>query len=520
MTLRCLVAAGDPAVRSAASGELRRGGHRVDEATDARGVIAACTGEAIDLLVLGTLPDATVVEACTRFRAQPGTLSTYVLAAHRPDGDRALAELLSAGASDVLDGEPDAASLATRIGIAERRIGDLRSSADTGHVEGRLIAADRMASMGVLAAGVAHELNNPLSFLSMSLEHLEAELQPILRVAAPDREAELSSSLHAALEGCERMRVILSDLQSFARTARWDRVGPVDVRDVLDASIGVAYNEIRHRARLVRSYSEVDPVSASEARLGQVFLNLLTNAVHAIAVGAAEDNEIRVTVRSLGNARLVVEISDTGEGIAPEHLPHVFEPFFTTKAESIGTGLGLAICERIVRASGGTITVDSAPGEGATFRVELPTVHQQPRAATPSPSSDRPLRGRLLIVDDEPHVADSLRRLLSRELPDVEIVLALGGDRALAQIETDARWDAILCDLMMPHTSGIDLHERLEQAHPELAARMLFMTGGAFTERAREFVQDNEHRLLSKPFELEEVLAALDRTMKLGSARR
>ena len=520
MALRCLVAAGDPAVVQAASDHLRAGGHELEEATDVRGLLAACTGERFDLVVIGALPDASLVDACARYRAQPGTLSTYVLVARRAESEQDVVELLSAGASDVLDGEPAGPSLAVRIALAERRIRDRRSPDEVRHAEGRLIAADRMASMGVLAAGVAHELNNPLSYLTMSLEHLSSEIGPILRAAAPERETELSESLHAAIVGCERMRVILSDLQTFARSARWDRVGPVDVRDVLDASIAVAYNEIRHRARLVRAYAEVDPVSASQARLGQVFLNLLTNAVHAIPVGATEDNEIRVTVQRASRDRLVVEISDTGEGIASEHLPHVFEPFFTTKGDTIGTGLGLAICERIVRASGGTIAVTSTPGKGATFRVELPTVRQEPLSTPPRAPSERPLRGRMLIVDDEPHVAESLRRLLQRALPEAEIVLAAGGDRALELIGSDDGWDAILCDVMMPHISGIELHDRLAEERPELAARMVFMTGGAFTERARNFVHENEHRMVSKPFELDEVIAALERTMTRGSRPR
>jgi signal transduction histidine kinase len=231
-------------------------------------------------------------------------------------------------------------------------------------IRARLIATDRMASLGTLAAGVAHEINNPLAYSVMSLELLERRLE---KDADP---SELKSELANANLGLSRVRNIVKDLKTFSRIEDEER-RLVDVRGLLDQAINMAWHEIRYRAKVERDYADAPAVQANETRLGQVFLNLLINAAQAIAEGRPDENRVRVAVHPEG-PNVIVEISDTGCGIEPSVQSHIFEPFFTTKPAGVGTGLGLSICYGIVQALGGDIRVDSQVGKGSTFRVTLP----------------------------------------------------------------------------------------------------------------------------------------------------
>jgi PAS domain S-box-containing protein len=241
----------------------------------------------------------------------------------------------------------------------------------------RLALADRLISAGTLAGGVAHELKTPLAYVTANLQFLEQVLR--------DRggpEQEVREALKDAIEGTARLKRIVDDLRTFVRTPGAD-AGPADVEAVLRSCVGMTWAEIQARARLERSVERLPPVIGNPARLAQVFVNLLVNAVQAIPAGAAESNVIRLTARVLGSDRVAVEVSDSGAGITPAVLPHIFEPFFTTKGPGVGTGLGLSICRSIVEGLGGVIEVQSEPGRGSTFRVILPVAQaavEQPGA--------------------------------------------------------------------------------------------------------------------------------------------
>jgi CheY-like chemotaxis protein/anti-sigma regulatory factor (Ser/Thr protein kinase) len=254
-------------------------------------------------------------------------------------------------------------------------------------------------------------------------------------------------------------------------------------------------------------------VLADASRLGQVFLNLLVNAAQAMVEGDASRNEIRVAVREEAG-QVVVDIADTGAGIAPEHLDRIFDPFFTTKPVGVGTGLGLSICRGIITGLGGEITVESEVGRGTTFHVSLPASPADEHAPTPAPSSAFPAssrrgvdhaasagrpRGRVLIVDDEPALAAALGRSIEREYA---VVVVSSGRDALDLLRRDDGFDVILCDLIMPHVTGMDLHAELVRTAPSLADRMIFMSGGTFTSRAREFLSRVTNPTLDKPFDL------------------
>jgi PAS domain S-box-containing protein len=362
-----------------------------------------------------------------------------------------------------------------------------------------LLAADRLASMGALAAGVAHEINNPLAYVTANLGFLADELAELVSPLSDDRAREVAECLHDAQEGAERVRRIVRDLKVFSRTDDVDTVA-VDLERVLDFSVGMAGNEIRHRAKLVRDYGKIPLVQGNEGRVGQVFLNLIVNAAQSIREGSLERNEIRIVTRTDPGGVARVEIHDTGVGIPPHLLEQIFVPFFTTRPIGSGTGLGLSICHSIINSMGGKITVKSEVGKGTVFRVFLRPATLEPRE-TPIPPSrvgTPHLRGRLLVVDDDELVAGALRRVLGREH---DVTLVTSGRAALDYLASGAPVDAILCDLMMPEVTGMDVHEELSRLSPRKAERMIFLTGGAFTARAREFLDRVPNERMDKPFD-------------------
>jgi CheY-like chemotaxis protein len=259
---------------------------------------------------------------------------------------------------------------------------------------------------------------------------------------------------------------------------------------------------------VVREYGPVPDVLADGSRLGQVFLNLLVNAAQAIPEGQADHHEIRL--RTWAEERTVcVEVRDTGQGIPAELLGRIFDPFFTTKAVGKGIGLGLSISHGLVTALGGELSVESELGRGSVFRVRLP-VAPSGRAAAPAPPPQAALRrGRLLIVDDEPLLAQTLQLLLQ---PEHDVTVLHAARDALEHLRQGATYDAILCDLMMAEMTGEQFHEELSRIAPEQTSRIIFMTGGAFTQTARDFLARVPNGRLTKPFplpELDKLLAVL-----------
>jgi PAS domain S-box-containing protein len=398
----------------------------------------------------------------------------------------------------------------------------VRDVTDRRKIAAQLAMTDRLASLGTLAAGIAHEINNPLTYVLASLDEIRRNVGATGGAAA--NLPLLAQAAEEAYSGAERVQRIVRDLKVFARGSDDDRESPVDVTRVLDAMVNIVSNEIRHRARLTRDYREVLPVLAVESRLGQVFLNLLVNATQALPEGRADENEIRVTARMHGDF-VVVSVEDTGAGIPAEIRGRIFDPFFTTKANSTGTGLGLAICQDIVHRHGGRIEVDSEVGAGSRFRVFLrsaPTLERRDPRVPASARRDTPRR-RILIVDDEPSVARALARLVRRH----DVTIVTDGADALALMARDRRWDVVFCDLMMPVMSGAELFEKIREEHPELTPRVVLMTGGAFTEQARALLARVSSPVVEKPFDprvvatvIDQVAMAPEGPLALGSAPR
>lgn len=419
----------------------------------------------------------------------------------RPDGEQR--QVVAKGRVQIRDGE--AVSL----------FGIFQDVTEQIAMQERLLTTERMASIGTLAAGIGHEINNPLTYVMANLDLL-AE---VLGEAAADADAVRARAFgfaEAAQHGAMRVRKIVRNLKSFARPSEAN-TRPLVLRSVVESAVAMAGHELRHRARIELDFDpDVDMVLGDEARLGQVFVNLIVNAVHAIEEAHVEDGLICVRARREGDG-VRVDVADNGTGLEPGAMARLFEPFFTTKPEGVGTGLGLSISQRIVEDLGGEITVSSTPGEGATFRVWLPAHVGVPGPAAPehTPALGVALpRPRVLVVDDEPFIRHVAQQVLGRDF-DVEVLSS--ARETLSALEHDRDRDALIIDVMMPGFTGVELYRMMERRWPELADRVLFVTGGAFTPDARRFMDELDARgkiyVLEKPFEVGELRRAVAQTV-------
>lgn len=374
----------------------------------------------------------------------------------------------------------------------------------------RMYEMDRAVAVGNLAAAAGHAINNPLTYIlgnthfaRLELRRLAGQLREGLSESSPaelaDRLDDVAHALDEAQEGAVRVRSTVASLRSVGR--RDDPLGRRFRLDgVIDQAVSVAWNEIRHRARLERQYMAVPAVHGSEGRLTQVFVHLLLNAAHSIPEGASETNEIRIVMYSdAAGARVHVDVMDTGCGMSPEVAARAFEPFFSTRASGEGAGLGLTISRQIVEAAGGSLTLVSEPDMGTTVRIELPGAGEADRAARNSQSlvPDSP-PGRILLIDDEPSIASAFRHVVD----DRHAITTFTSARdALHRLRAGETWDVIFCDLHMPDMTGMQFHEALQVLDPRLAERTVFLTGGAFTGEARAFLRSVPNACLDKPFD-------------------
>jgi signal transduction histidine kinase/CheY-like chemotaxis protein len=428
-------------------------------------------------------------------------LSVLAQAARETERLRVKAERLQRRAQEELEQQ-----------VAERTAQLLAANEERARMVEQLMQADRLVAMGRLAAGVGHEINNPLTYVLSGLEAASEELEGVDAELPQGRLDAVRQNFAEVREGLDRIRQAVRDLRTFSRPDT-EPLRPVAVEKVLEVSLQMAANEIRHRALLVRDFAGTPPVLANEARLGQVFLNLLVNAAQAIPDGDAARNEIRVRTSVDPFGQVVVEVRDTGRGIRREHLERIFEPFFTTRQTQGGTGLGLSISRNLVSAMGGCLTVESEVGKGSRFQIHLPPAASADAVeAAPPPPVAAP-RVRVLVLDDEPLVLNAVRRTLAREH---DVVGETSARAALARIDRGERFDVVVCDLMMPDMCGAEFHGFLAASRPELAARTVFLTGGAFTAAARAFVERVPNPCLEKPFDAEALLAQVGAMLGAG----
>ncbi len=382
-----------------------------------------------------------------------------------------------------------------------------------------LTRADRLAALGQLAASVGHEINNPLTFVMANLREVTERLPSADDAGERAHLGELASE---ALDGTERIRRVVGDLRLLSRERDAVPFAGVDVHRVLGSALKLVEHVLKHRALVSELYGDLPHVKVDPQRLAQVFVNLLVNAAQAIPEDRPTRGTITVRTSVADDGRVVIEISDDGLGIAPHHIPRLFEPYFTTKPSGEGTGLGLFVSHGIVRSFDGELLVESHLGLGTTMRVILPVSPGEPAELT----SSSPIltvarrRARILVVDDEPIVARALKRMLRNH----DVTIALDGEHALTALRASAEFDVIVCDLMMPGLSGVDLMAKVCELWPELEQRFLFVTGGAVTPRSRELLDRPTVRSLQKPIDpeilsltVDDIVAELDRTMAHSS---
>ncbi len=378
----------------------------------------------------------------------------------------------------------------------------------------RLSHADKLASLGQMSAGIAHEINNPVAYVLANLTALSDLLDELETGELSEAASQALTGAREIVDDCaagmERIRRISADLKKFARVEESTHAR-VDVNAVVESACQMAEHEVRHRARLVLNLGKIPPVMGDPGKLTQVVLNLLINAAQAIDGGDAQNHRVRVETLCEAD-QVVIRVSDTGRGI-PEHLrERIFEPFFTTKSDG-GTGLGLWLVQDLVRQHEGEIAVSSSEGKGATFDVRFPahTVARsvRPEALLHAPQSESmplPKRARVLLIDDDPALRRALKRMLSAHH---EVIEGDGGEGGVHALSSGQRFDAILCDLMMPDTDGVAVYDYLANHRPEMLPRLAFLSGGAFTPRARAFLDQVAHQVVEKPVSREALLRVI-----------
>jgi signal transduction histidine kinase len=353
-----------------------------------------------------------------------------------------------------------------------------------------LQVAERMAALGTLAAGVAHEINNPLTYVRGNLELLQEQLRP------ESENASHRSRIQVALQGLSRVEGIVGDLRTFSRQDA-EVLSPVHIEAAVCSAMDMLGAEALGGVPLHQHYQpDLPPALANEDRLIQVVVNLLNNALQSMG-SSTVGPRLTVSASQCADGRLQLEVSDTGAGISEDHLSQIFRPFFTTKSDTGGMGLGLSMCRSMMVRMGGEISATSRVGKGSCFVLKLPAAQRRPESAQPADTAlaAREDSARVLVIDDEASILSIIGEVLSEHT----VTLAQSGQRGLEHLIKED-YDLVLCDLMMPGISGVQVFERSVREKPELADRFIFMTGGTISPTVRDFIEQRQSEWLSKPF--------------------
>jgi two-component system NtrC family sensor kinase len=409
---------------------------------------------------------------------------------------RALAE---PGAHEIRTGEQVYTVSAVRMEGAddEAAVLSFEDHTEKRRLQDQLIQSEKMSAIGQLIAGIAHDLNNPLASVVGFADFL---------AESGDVPQALAEPLRVIRQEAERAATIVKNLLSFARRQEGER-SPQPIQPLLESVLGLLKNQLM--ALNVEVIVTVEPgipdIEMNPNQIKQVFVNLLNNAAQAIASTGRRPGTITVTAKRWLDG-VAVTVADDGPGISEELLPRVFEPFFTTKSQGEGTGLGLSICQGIVKEHGGRITLESSPGAGASFTVELLSGS---RTRPPiAPATATPARGalRVLVVDDEPPILHYMRATLESWGHRVEV--ASDGTEAVERALIEP-FDVIICDLRMPRLGGREMYDDLARRHPEIAEKVIFATGDTVRGDTLQFLETLGRPFLHKPFTLAELRTVL-----------
>jgi signal transduction histidine kinase len=368
----------------------------------------------------------------------------------------------------------------------------------------QLLQAEKLAVLGQTISQVAHELNNPLATILSWGERLQE--QPL--------DATSKRGADAIVAATERATRIVRDLLTYAKPRPSTR-SMIDLNHVVRETLELRADEQAANSidAVTALASGLPPVFADAHRIQQVLLNLMNNAEQAMVGAHGRGSLVVRTWHDASVNTVSFEVSDDGPGLAPEIRARIFDAFFTTKPVGEGTGLGLAVAYNIVKDHGGRIRVDSEPGRGTSFVVDLPvTATTGPAAAPPvAPTPGDVLRGAsVLVVEDEEALASAIGEALQDAGMKVDI--AGDGEDALARVR-GGRYDTVICDLKMPRVSGMVIYRAIAAGTPSLARRVIFVTGDAATADAERFLAESGCRWLVKPFRIGELLRAVRDTL-------
>lgn len=414
--------------------------------------------------------------------------------------------------------------------VTMRDVGDRRKAED---FRRRLIHSDRLAAIGQLASSVAHEVNTPAGYVLGNLSTLQRDWHEMFVAFKSVRdtlartggaavvknrglwdglsalEQQISTKremVHESLIGMERIAVILKDLKNFSKIDR-EEIELVRLDEVAQAACSLVANQVKYQATLEKKLVPMPPVAAHKGRLIQVVTNLLINAGQSMTGSKARKGQIVVSTRKEGES-LLLSVRDTGAGVPVEVRDRIFEPFFTTKGQGEGTGLGLSLCVDMIARHGGSIDFESEVGQGSTFTITLPreTGLKIETSKTPLPTPVPGQMVRILVVDDDHLFTRAVSRMLSNA-HDIDVTHS--GKEALQRLEKDSGYEIVLCDLMMSEMDGPELFQQCSRLYPSLVKRFVFLTGGAVTPHAKEFVSKVRNIVLDKPIDPDSLLTAI-----------
>jgi PAS domain S-box-containing protein len=385
-----------------------------------------------------------------------------------------------------------------QLGRPQDEVVVVQNITELSRLQTQLQQSERLASLGLMAAGLSHELNNPLTYTLLSLDDLTEKLPGLLRDPQSTEGQALARGLREVEEGVKRIQRIAREVRLFSQPTN-EAPKPIMVSSVLAGAVSAISSEIAQDIKIINHATrERSYVLANESLLGHVFVNLLLNAAQSIP--EKEQRQIVIQTHREGSS-LVVQIADNGSGISASQLEKIFEPFFTTKSLIAGTGLGLAICHRLVSSMGGEISVKSTAGSGSIFSVTLPSCEAPVDVSKEAPA---PSRLRVLVVDDEVFILFLLQKILTAH----EVSSAKSVDEAMEKLAHEPPFDFVLSDLNMPNKSGEDLFNLLQKT-PSFSGELLFMSGGGYVPKTNNFALYLKGRCLEKPFDMEQLKAAL-----------
>lgn len=384
---------------------------------------------------------------------------------------------------------------AAEIQNLQRRVMELEQTINSIKEHNRLyrqsLLNDRLATVSRLAAGIIHEINNPMTWVLANLHFLRKKFK---KLPLKNTE-EFDEIIKDIIQGAEKIRDIVTDLKGISRFDDPKLATPIDLHEILISAIAMASFQYKNIARIEKEFSVDNPkLFFNKTQLHQVFLNLILNSMQAFSKKSNKNLIYIKTCKEKNKIR--IDICDNGVGISAEIMPKIYEPFFTTKPQGIGTGLGLSICHDILNRQGGEISVKNLPGEGTTFSIFLPLQTNKNKK-------------RILIVDDEPLILKSLKRILEE---NYNVTIASKGQTALELLKQNEneQFDLIISDVTMPDVTGADLFNKIALQFPGLEHNIIFMTGYAYSAKLKQFLAGIDNKVITKPFEEESLLQTIN----------